>query len=273
MDANSIEPKKKEYELILHVMKARNARKGNETKFNDKSEIKALTGLMSNPLILNRAVEAELISCLYEMNSIQLDKTKRVGLLASGKNDARFGNGAVSRDFSLFEDRRPVIQKLAKNLTEIITGVLNSDIYIDDSFFTDAPSIVNFIFTRCQDVCPALSQKMQYIQDQIPQAKLVSISVDPEYDTPSVLKEYSARFQAGSSWFFLTGSREQITKTNAVFQQAYKEERSADDAPNILHSQKFILVDDLGFIRGFYDDNSTDLKRLIKDYHRIKSFF
>ena len=144
---------------------------------------------------------------------------------------------------------------------------------VDDSFFTDTPSIVNFIFTRCQDICPALSQKMQYIQAQIPQAKLVSISVDPEYDTPNVLKEYSARFQAGSSWFFLTGTREEITKTNAAFQQAYKEERSDGDAPNILHSQKFILVDDLGFIRGFYDDNGTDLKRLIKDYHRIKSFF
>ena len=55
--------------------------------------------------------------------------------------------------------------------------------------------------------------------------------------------------------------------------EAYKEERSETDAPNILHSQKFILLDDSGFIRGFYDDDSTDLKRLIKDYHRIKSFF
>ena len=114
---------------------------------------------------------------------------------------------------------------------------------------------------------------MKYIQNQLPQAQLVSISVDPEYDTPTVLKEYGARFQAGPSWFFLTGTRDQITETNAVFQQAYKEDRSQTDAPNILHSQKFILIDDSGFIRGFYDDDGTDLKRLIKDYHRIKSFF
>ena len=144
---------------------------------------------------------------------------------------------------------------------------------VDDTFFTSAPSIVNFIFTRCQDICPALSQKMKYIQTQVPKVRLVSISVDPEYDTPNVLKEYGTRYQAGPSWFFLTGTREQITKTNAVFQQAYKENRSDTDAPNILHSQKFILLDDSGFIRGFYDDNSTDIKRLIKDYHRIKSFF
>ena len=144
---------------------------------------------------------------------------------------------------------------------------------IDESFFTKTPSIVNFIFTRCQDVCPALSQKMKQIQVQLPTAKLVSISVDPEYDRPAVLKKYGTRFQAGSKWSFLTGTREEITKTNSVFQQAYKQERSETDAPNILHSQKFILVDSSGFIRGFYDDNNADLKNLMKDYHRIKSFF
>ena len=144
---------------------------------------------------------------------------------------------------------------------------------VDDSFFTTAPSIVNFIFTRCQDICPGLSQKMKYIQTQLPQAKLVSISVDPEYDTPSVLKEYGTRYNAGPSWFFLTGTREQITKTNTVFQQAYQENKSQSDAPNILHSQKFILIDDAGFIRGFYDDDDADLKNLITDYRRIKSFF
>ena len=143
----------------------------------------------------------------------------------------------------------------------------------DQSFFSENPSIVNFIFTRCQDVCPALSKKMKYIQDQLPQAKLVSISVDPEYDTPKILKEYSSRFQAGPLWFFLTGTREQITQANSVFQQAYQEGRSEGDAPNILHSQKFILVDQEGFIRGFYDDNDTDIKRLVVDYHKLNRIF
>jgi cytochrome oxidase Cu insertion factor (SCO1/SenC/PrrC family) len=144
---------------------------------------------------------------------------------------------------------------------------------VDTTFFSDTPSIVNFIFTRCKDFCPALSQKMQYIQKQIPKARLASISVDPEYDTPTVLLEYGKRFQAGPSWFFLTGTREQITEVNSAFQQAYQENKSDDDAPNILHSQKFILVDQDGFIRGFYDDNSTDIRLLIKDYHRLKRFF
>lgn len=144
---------------------------------------------------------------------------------------------------------------------------------VDRDFFSGRPSIVNFIFTRCQDVCPALSQKMKYIQDQLPQAKLVSISVDPEYDTPKILKEYGSRFQSGPSWFFLTGTREQITQANSVFQQAYKEGKTLEDAPDILHSQKFILVDQEGFIRGFYDEDRHDLKRLIRDHQRLNRFF
>ena len=69
------------------------------------------------------------------MNSIQLDKTKRVGLLASGKTDARYGNGIVSPDFNLFKDARSIIQKLAEDLTKIMMEALKSDIYIYDSFF------------------------------------------------------------------------------------------------------------------------------------------
>ena len=144
---------------------------------------------------------------------------------------------------------------------------------IDDSFFATTPSVVNFIFTRCKDICPALSQKMQYIQSQVPNARLISITVDPEYDTPTVLSEYQKKYQAGANWFFLTGTREQITKANSVFQQAYKENSTEGDAPNILHSQKFILIDQDGFVRGFYDDNSNDLNVLIKDYHRLKRIF
>ena len=133
--ANEIEPQRKDYELLLSVMEARKSRKANEAVANDTSDITALTGLVSNPLVLNRVVEPELITSLYEMDFIQLDKTKRVGLLASGKNDARYGNGIVSTDFNLFKDTRPIIQKLAKDLTKIMINAVNSEIYIFDSFF------------------------------------------------------------------------------------------------------------------------------------------
>jgi tetratricopeptide (TPR) repeat protein len=133
--ANHIEPQSKDYELLLSVMEVRKSRKGNEAAVSDTSNITALTGLVSSPLILNREVEPELITSLYEMNFIQLDKTKRVGLLASGKTDARYGNGIVSPDFNLFKEARSIIQKLAEDLTKIMMKALKSDIYIYDSFF------------------------------------------------------------------------------------------------------------------------------------------
>ena len=133
--ANEIVSKVKDYELMLSFMKARKSQKEKEAAISDKNNISAFTGLISNPLILNRLVEAELITSLYEMNSIQLNKKKGGGLLAPGKGDPRYGNGIVSSNFSLFDDDRSIIQKVAEDLTKIMMEAVQSDIYIYDSFF------------------------------------------------------------------------------------------------------------------------------------------
>jgi hypothetical protein len=84
-------------------------------------------GLSSNPLILNRVVEADLIPTLYEMNSRELDKTR--------SDDARYGNGRCSPDFSMFEDNRAIIKTVAEDLMSIMMEAVKSEIYIKDSFF------------------------------------------------------------------------------------------------------------------------------------------
>ncbi len=133
--ANEIEPQSKDFELMLRVMEVKKRREGNESAKSNANNKSDSTGLISSPIILSRAVEPELIASLYQMNFIQLDKTKRDGLLASGKTDARYGNGIVSPDFSLFEDARYIIRKIAADLTEIMIDSVKSDIYIFDSFF------------------------------------------------------------------------------------------------------------------------------------------
>jgi protein SCO1/2 len=75
--------------------------------------------------------------------------------------------------------------------------------------------VVNAFFTTCTSVCPPMNRNMQKIQEALGERAgrdvfLVSISVDPETDTPARLKEYAAKFHAGPGWTFLTGKKENV---------------------------------------------------------------
>jgi protein SCO1/2 len=75
--------------------------------------------------------------------------------------------------------------------------------------------IVNAFFTTCTSVCPPMNRNMEKIQEALGERVgrdvfLVSISVDPEIDTPAVIKEYSKKFHAKPGWMFLTGKKENV---------------------------------------------------------------
>ncbi|MHB8880483.1 MAG: SCO family protein [Thermodesulfovibrionales bacterium] len=83
------------------------------------------------------------------------------------------------------------------------------------------PVMFDFIFTTCTTICPFLSASYTNFQRTMgPEAKkvhLVSISIDPENDTPKKMKEYLGRFDAREGWDFLTGSRSDIDKVIRAF--------------------------------------------------------
>lgn len=81
----------------------------------------------------------------------------------------------------------------------------------------DGPVLLQFIFTTCPTVCPILSSKLADAQDRLPEARMVSISIDPEHDTPARLREYARRFGAGPRWRFLTGSLEDVVAVQKAF--------------------------------------------------------
>ena len=88
----------------------------------------------------------------------------------------------------------------------------------------DKPVILTFVFTTCATICPVLSGTFSALQTQMDQAgedvRLVSISIDPEYDTPERLRAYAQRFKAGPNWQFLTGDPvpiDQVRKGFGVF--------------------------------------------------------
>jgi protein SCO1/2 len=124
--------------------------------------------------------------------------------------------------------------------------------------------IANVIFTRCSGPCAHLTSQMHQMQKAFPETapvRFISLTADPEYDTPEVLRQYADRFQADDTrWFFLTG-----TKSN-VYSLATKElkfavvDNEADRKPDqdlFIHSQKFVVGDRLGRIRGYIEGNES----------------
>ncbi len=117
--------------------------------------------------------------------------------------------------------------------------------------------VADFIYTGCASFCPMLTQRMSELQGEV---RLVSFSVDPENDTPARLKDYAARFQAKPSWLFLTGDSEAVRKTVIEgFKLAMAKEAGSAD---IFHSNKFVLVDQVGRVRGYFEADPAGLKDL-----------
>ncbi|MEO8605569.1 MAG: SCO family protein [bacterium] len=123
------------------------------------------------------------------------------------------------------------------------------------------PWVADFIFTRCTGMCPALSARMAEIRKRATAAGLrgrfVSFSVDPTHDTPAVLQEYAQRFGAADDWLFLTGPRDALYALIGDGFHLSVAERSPDTAAAdggelITHSDRLILVDSAGQIRGYY---------------------
>jgi len=72
--------------------------------------------------------------------------------------------------------------------------------------------VADIIFTRCATSCPIMTSEMKTLQDALPadsQAKLISLTTNPEFDTPAVLAKYAAKYQADAKrWNFLTGTKQ-----------------------------------------------------------------
>jgi cytochrome oxidase Cu insertion factor (SCO1/SenC/PrrC family) len=118
-----------------------------------------------------------------------------------------------------------------------------------------APWIADFIFTHCAAYCPRLTARMRQLRSDLPPGvRSVSITVDPERDTPAVLAEYARSWKVeGSDWLFLTGEKEAIWSLIRKGFLLPVEENPEVEASPILHSNRFALVDGQGRIRGTYE--------------------
>jgi protein SCO1/2 len=128
--------------------------------------------------------------------------------------------------------------------------------------------VADFIFTTCAGPCPIMTEKMSQLLDALsdtPQVHCVSISVNPDYDTPEILKKYGEKYQADfSRWHFLTGPLENI---HHLATDGFK--IGSVENP-VFHSDRFVLVDSDLRIRGYYDVQDTQsFEKLKKDIHSL----
>jgi protein SCO1/2/putative membrane protein len=133
------------------------------------------------------------------------------------------------------------------------------------------PWVASFIFTRCAGSCPVMTHRMARLQTET-SAQFVSFTVDPAHDTPAVLANYAEQYGADRSrWWFLTGDREQIFRASHSMFLAVDDTAGTVEEP-ILHSTKFVLVDQKGNIRGYYDGTDVQaLEQLIRDARSLQA--
>ncbi|MDF2628875.1 MAG: hypothetical protein K0R39_2706 [Symbiobacteriaceae bacterium] len=143
---------------------------------------------------------------------------------------------------------------------------------------------VGFIYTSCPDICPMLTTNMVHLQGELRKAglsaevTLLSISVDPEVDTPEVLRQYATDRGADlGGWSFLTGTLEQIQGTvTGGFKVPFDKVASAHaghGAPQsyeVSHSGKVILVDPQGEVRAYYDGEALDAAAVLADIKKLR---
>jgi protein SCO1 len=133
--------------------------------------------------------------------------------------------------------------------------------------------IADFFFTTCGSICPKMSDQLERVQAAFlkdERVLLLSHSVTPEIDSVPVLKDYANLHGADPEhWRFLTGDREQIYRLARKSWFAVKD--TGDGGPDdFVHTENFILADQQGRLRGFYDGTSpADVDRAIGDIGKL----
>lgn len=137
--------------------------------------------------------------------------------------------------------------------------------------------IANFIYTSCKDTCPLQSAALAKLQGELPKSdvwRVVSVSVDPQHDTPAELSRYAERFGADPQrWLFLTGDKSEIyrlAQEGFHLSAAPASDGVGQNGPITLHSSRFVLVDGQARIRGYYDSQDAEaLARLREDVKKL----
>jgi protein SCO1 len=135
-------------------------------------------------------------------------------------------------------------------------------------------SVVSFFFSRCGTVCPITNKNLLRVAENFKTndaVKIYSLTVDPVFDRPNVLKKYASELGANyKNWRFLTGDKKYIYDLAIkgfklpVSDASEYDKNIVDIDQTFIHSDKLLLVDTKGHIRGIYEGtNKSDIERLV----------
>ena len=142
--------------------------------------------------------------------------------------------------------------------------------------------VADFFFTTCQTICPIMSTEMEKVAAAFngnKSVKILSHTVNPEYDSVAVLAEYARLHHADAKqWIFVTGDKKEIYSIART--GYYLNAEQGDGGPeDFIHTQNFALVDKEKHIRGYYDGTHpkeieqliSDIKLLLQEYvYKVK---
>ncbi|MFM7282087.1 MAG: SCO family protein [Planctomycetia bacterium] len=114
-------------------------------------------------------------------------------------------------------------------------------------FYTDLVRdrcvVIQFLYTNCESVCPPATARLMELQSKLPpDVRLISVTLDPERDTPTALAAFAERLSCGPQWTFLTGQLEDIELLRRKLGEQFIED--VDPAKPLLHSSLYVLGND-----------------------------
>lgn len=185
------------------------------------------------PIMHRTGLRRRIVLILIGVTAIAL-----TGLLANtvaaGEHDMHHDH-AMHQNHDMHMDHSAHMEAMPKGVTRSVVDYALPDLALvgtdgrarklSEELAVDRPVLVNFIFTTCTTVCPVSSGTFAKVQASLDsngqKYRLISISIDPEHDTPARLRDYAAKYRAGDDWHFLTGDKTNIVEVQRAF-DAYR---------------------------------------------------
>lgn len=173
--------------------------------------------------------------------------------------------------YNLMYEKTPVIAQVHHQTVQGFVDQQNKPV---SNLLPGKITVINFFFTSCPVVCVKMMKNMKRVNEAYAanaDVRFISISVDPDHDTPDKMRHYISRLKIDDrKWQLVTGSKQQTYASARNEFSLVAAEANVDT--DFIHSDKLILVDEAGNIRGYYNGmNTSEIDKLINDIKNVNN--